>query len=314
MELHLAAEHYADSLARELSFLGARLIERRERLFLVEPPSARPAWSQWIWKSVARVEFESIKDGAQKLKQAVASTGKTYWMYYPGAEHRRASLLFEQLPQARPEKPIRFPRTSVAPPRSDLAAFTLWDRTTAFYSTAIVPDRFEGSFEFEENPRDPPSRAYLKLWEAFVRLGRAPLTNDTVLDLGGAPGSWTWALAQLGCRCVISVDRSELAPRVSKLANVEFHVGDAFAWTPSKVTDRNIDWLFSDVICEPERLYAFVSDWERSGRCRNFVCTLKFKGEDDPAIIDRFRAIPGSRIEHLSHNKHEVTWMRLASQ
>ena len=72
-----------------------------------------------------------------------------------------------------------------------------------------------------------------------------------------------------------------------------------------------VDWLFSDVICYPARLLALVERWLAAGLARNFVCTLKFQGETDLATAGRFAAIPGSRLLHLHHNKHELTWIRL---
>ena len=55
-----------------------------------------------------------------------------------------------------------------------------------------------------------------------------------------------------------------------------------------------------------------VERWLGSGLARNFVCTLKFQGPTDHATAGRFAAIPGSRLMHLSHNKHELTWVKLA--
>ena len=44
------------------------------------------------------------------------------------------------------------------------------------------------------------------------------------------------------------------------------------------------------------------------------VCTLKFQGETDHATTRAFVAIPGARLLHLFHNKHELTflWQRAA--
>jgi 23S rRNA (cytidine2498-2'-O)-methyltransferase len=66
------------------------------------------------------------------------------------------------------------------------------------------------------------------------------------------------------------------------------------------------------VICYPRRLLALVERWLDSGLARNFVCTLKFQGATDHATARRFAAIPGSRLLHLHHNKHELTWVKLA--
>jgi 23S rRNA (cytidine2498-2'-O)-methyltransferase len=38
---------------------------------------------------------------------------------------------------------------------------------------------------------------------------------------------------------------------------------------------------------------------------------LKFQGDDHYGVIRDFAAIPGGHVLHLSHNKHELTWMRL---
>jgi 23S rRNA (cytidine2498-2'-O)-methyltransferase len=54
-----------------------------------------------------------------------------------------------------------------------------------------------------------------------------------------------------------------------------------------------------------------VRRWLDTGRARRFVCTLKFQGETDHATARAFAAIRGARLMHLSHNKHELTWIRL---
>ena len=52
-------------------------------------------------------------------------------------------------------------------------------------------------------------------------------------------------------------------------------------------------------------------DRNRHGLVRNFVCTIKFQGATDFETMRAFAAIPGSRLLHLHHNKHELTWVRL---
>ena len=72
-----------------------------------------------------------------------------------------------------------------------------------------------------------------------------------------------------------------------------------------------VDWLFSDVICYPTRLLSLVERWLAAGLARNLVCTIKFQGATDHDAARRFAAIPNSRLIHLHHNKHELTWIRL---
>ena len=102
---------------------------------------------------------------------------------------------------------------------------------------------------------------------------------------------------------VVAVDKAPLAPRIAKL--VECRQESAFGLKPEKT-----DWLFSDVICEPARLLKLVERWLPVAP--NIVCTLKFKGATDHATAQKFAEIPGSQLVHLHHNRHELTWYRLA--
>jgi 23S rRNA (cytidine2498-2'-O)-methyltransferase len=77
----------------------------------------------------------------------------------------------------------------------------------------------------------------------------------------------------------------------------------AFALEPEPV-----DWLFSDVIAYPDRLLALLCRWIEAGAARRIACTVKFQGETDHATAEAFAAIPGGRLMHLFHNKHELTF------
>ena len=165
-----------------------------------------------------------------------------------------------------------------------------------------------GEARFVEDRWAPPSRAYLKLWEALTLVGRRPQPGEVCLDLGSSPGGWSWALQRIGAR-VISVDRAPLAPEVACLPGIEYRCESAFTLDPVKIGP--VDWLFSDVVCYPGRLLALVERWLAAGTCRRFVCTVKFQGATDHTIAARFAAIPGSQLRHLFHNRHELTWIKL---
>ncbi len=159
-----------------------------------------------------------------------------------------------------------------------------------------------------EDRTGPPSRAYLKLQEAFTVLGRYPDPEDVCLDAGASPGGWTWVLASLGAR-VLAVDRAPLDPSVAALPNVTFEAGSAFGVQPRDVGP--FDWICSDVICYPDRLLEWGRRWIESGRCGNLIATIKFQGREAGTydVLDRFVEVPGSRILHLVNNKHELTWI-----
>lgn len=154
----------------------------------------------------------------------------------------------------------------------------------------------------------PPSRAYKKLEEAFQWMGAAPRAGETCVDLGAAPGSWTYAAARRGA-AVLAVDRSPLAPAVARLRGVTATTGNAFTYQPP----QPVDWLLSDIVCEPARAIALVDDWQ--SRARNLVVTVKFKGRDQYGALSDLspifeRARPQfARVKHLAHNKNEVTVM-----
>lgn len=157
--------------------------------------------------------------------------------------------------------------------------------------------------------RRPPSRAYRKLEEAFAWMGAEPRPGEVCVDLGAAPGGWTYGALARGAH-VIAVDRAPLAPPLDRHPNVEAMTGNAFAYVPA----RPVDWLLSDIVCEPQRALALLATWIDRDLCRNLVVTIKFKGRDSYAIVDDVRALlPArwrrARIKHLHHNKNEVTVM-----
>jgi 23S rRNA (cytidine2498-2'-O)-methyltransferase len=53
---------------------------------------------------------------------------------------------------------------------------------------------------------------------------------------------------------------------------------------------------------------ALVQRWIEAGAAKRIVCTIKFQGETDHAAAEAFAAIPGGRVMHLFHNKHELTF------
>jgi len=117
-------------------------------------------------------------------------------------------------------------------------------------------------------------------------------------------------LASLGAR-VISIDKAPLDPRIAAMPGVEMRRESAFGLDPRSAAVPAVDWLCSDVICYPARLLGLVQRWLATGKARRFVCSVKFQRETDFAVIDAFKAIPGSRLMHLSANKHELTWVKL---
>ena len=151
-----------------------------------------------------------------------------------------------------------------------------------------------------------PSRAFAKLAEAGLRLGRPIAVGETCVDLGASPGSWTWLARQQGAR-VIAVDRSPLREDLARDPQVEFVAGDAFRYQPA----RPVDWLLCDVIAAPERSAALLLEWVRRRWCRRFVVSLKLGDDPADAVLAGLKAelpllAPDVRILRLCANKKEV--------
>lgn len=331
-------------------------------------------------------------------------------------------------------------------PLPPLAAFTLLSSSCMLYSPRTSSPLPNGALSFRWDRTGPPSRAYLKLWEALSRTQIAmmqdprgmqagaarweqikPQKHTLALDLGAAPGGWTWALAQMGCT-VVSVDRSELSLAVARLPNVHHHLGSGFSVEPdaeilrpflekrekqrrkaaskarakqeraslqqfsalaeesdaaeeedeyaeqaaqmrdveaaqefspvsaesnpslipvaSAPSPRRVDWLFSDIVCYPDRSLALIERWLKADAVEcGIVVTIKmqsdpaataeptppgFVGSGEkaegpskgavqrhhlaawPEVLARLRAIPHSTLTHLQENKNELTfvWIR----
>jgi len=291
----LAPEEFTKELKTELK--GP--IFECDRLLICPGEVQKVSWVQNILFDLKLQKIQSINDAAKVLRGIQRN-----WAHYSFLEHRRAQLIQDALPKLS-LKPIDF----LSPlPKAPMGGWTLLDRDLVAYSSKCLSPFPMGEIHFMEDKSNPPSRAYLKLWELFTLMEFAPKAGEVCLDLGACPGGWTWVLAQLRAQ-VLSVDKAELDPRVMSLPNVKFIKESAFGLKPENF--RPVDWLFSDIICYPERLLRLVKNWLESGKVKNLVCTIKFQGETDHHTLNEFLKIPGSRVCHLFHNKHELMFFVL---
>lgn len=282
-------------LAEELGRRGVAIACWHGALALTEAPAVPAAWALNTWLDCRDAAVGSIGEAASALRAVQRN-----WGAYEAAHHRRMALITARLPPLKP-KPLVFP---AAAPAGHLGAWTLLAPDRLLFSPTQSSRFINGAPVFVEDRDGPPSRAYLKLWEALTLLGEWPAAGETSLDLGAAPGGWSWVLAELGAR-VTSVDKAPLDPRVA--ARVTVRQESAFGLDPTR--EAPVDWLVSDVIAYPDRLLRLVRGWIEAGRARRVVCTIKFQGETDHAAAEAFAAVPGGEVRHLFHNKHELTFL-----
>ena len=165
---------------------------------------------------------------------------------------------------------------------------------------------FAGGLPHIPEDKRPPARAYLKFCEAQAHLGRRCQHDETVVDLGASPGSWTFVALEQGAR-VTAIDRSALRDDLMAHPRLQFVSGDAFKYRPKK----QVDWLLCDVIAFPERSIALLETWLSQGWCKHFVVTLKFRGDDSYDVVDACKKVLEAHahtwgLRVLQHNKNEA--------
>ena len=292
---YLAPKGFVNQTAAELK--GVQAVHGR--LVIAGGPPQTSCWAQNTWLEPRTLRIRSITDGAKALRAIQRN-----WIMYSFRWHRRSTLIQEKLPHVS-ARPLRFPEPV---PQSPLGSWTLLAPDLVLASARCSSAFPHGEVRFVESKQGPPCRAYLKLWEVFSRIQKMPAPGDACLDAGASPGGWTWVLQQLEAN-VLAVDRADPAPEIMRLTGVTFRKGNAFSILPDQ--DSRFDWIFCDVACYPEKLLEWVSIWLNSGKCRNFVCTVKFQGNSHYDVIKKFAALPHTAFLHLSHNKHELTWISL---
>ena len=163
-------------------------------------------------------------------------------------------------------------------------------------------------------PDDPlaPSRSYSKIEEAFDVMGVAPKAGETAVDLGAAPGGWSWAFVKRGCH-VVAVDNGPM--QLKSLGDwggeLEHVKRDGMTFAPA----RPVDWLASDMLVAPGPALGLVRKWHREGWARRMVVNFKLPQQHPLAALDPVRAalddLPGFRyrLRQLYHDRREVTLM-----
>jgi 23S rRNA (cytidine2498-2'-O)-methyltransferase len=266
-----------------------------------------PWWCRTALTELFLLHFDSAGEAAAALR-----TFQRNWAPYQYQLFRRASFIQDKLPYIN-LKVRKFPVTI---PQTPVGLYTLIDENTMIASAATTSFLPAGTIEFEEDHENPPSRAYLKIQEGLTMAqllfgSELPHGGQRCFEAGASPGGWTWVLVNQGCT-VLAVDRAELAPHLMNNPLVTFQSHDAFTLKPEDI--GACDWVFSDVICYPERLYEWVQKWLSSGLVTNMICTIKMQGAIDWDLIARFAAVPDSCVVHLNYNKHELTWIHIGKK
>jgi len=124
--------------------------------------------------------------------------------------------------------------------------------------------------------RDAPSRSAQKLEEALLVLLSDEQRNHYLqpgmqaVDLGAAPGGWSWIMARQGLR-VNAIDNGKLSETAMATGLIEHIRADGFSYRPNKP----VDWLLCDMVEQPSRIAELIGLWFVRGLCRHAIFNLK---------------------------------------
>jgi len=169
-----------------------------------------------------------------------------------------------------------------------------------------------------KSPPAAPSRSTLKLEEAFIHfLGkdwRHALDDcHTGVDLGAAPGGWTWQLVNQKIH-VYAVDNGPMDSKLMESGLVEHVMEDGFVWKPTK----SVDWLVCDMVEKPARVARLMYEWLHKRHAKYAIFNLKFpmkkrfqqwldiKEELETLILQQHPKAE-LRARHLYHDREEIT-------
>ncbi|MBI5462165.1 MAG: 23S rRNA (cytidine(2498)-2'-O)-methyltransferase RlmM [Gammaproteobacteria bacterium] len=168
-------------------------------------------------------------------------------------------------------------------------------------------------------PPGAPSRSTLKLEEAFLifldaeQRARELQANMRAVDLGAAPGGWSWQLVKRGLH-VVAVDNGAMAPALMDSGLLEHRREDGFRFRP----EQPVDWMVCDIVEQPARIADLAARWLGDGWCRRSIFNLKLPMKKRYPEVMQCLALVRERLEatgrpyrlackQLYHDREEVT-------
>ncbi|MBI3986574.1 MAG: hypothetical protein HY343_06625 [Lentisphaerae bacterium] len=185
-----------------------------------------------------------------------------------------------------------------------------WGAVTPFEA---LSDRFPGGLHRVRMDNGAPSRSYLKIEEVFERMGEEPQAGQRVVDLGAAPGGWSWAFLRRGCH-VTAVDRGPMKlSRPGVAGGVLAHRReDGIGFKPEGMA-LPLDWLVADMLIPPGVAMGMLKKWLEHRWARRLVVNFKLPQEQpwpvlEPVIawLKGFSSLKWT-LRQLYHDRREVT-------
>jgi 23S rRNA C2498 (ribose-2'-O)-methylase RlmM len=186
-------------------------------------------------------------------------------------------------------------------------------KDTVWFSSGTIADGvsvWEAGFQRMKTLRGAPSRSASKLEEALAYLGRHPKEGDTAVDLGAAPGGWSFVLARHGAS-VQAVDHAALdLKEMGSLKGQIIHVKDnGLKFLP----EEPVDWMVCDMVMGARDTLSVLKTWHDHKAMANFVVNIKLpKSNPWPQVSEALALIESFgwtsvQGRHLLHDRSEIT-------
>jgi 23S rRNA (cytidine2498-2'-O)-methyltransferase len=196
--------------------------------------------------------------------------------------------------------------------------------TTAYVGVSYPPNSAAamGGIPRLKVPREAPSRSATKLDEAihwFLDEGKTPsslfVPGSWAVDLGAAPGGWTFQLVQRGIN-VMAVDNGPMNPDLMNSGFVRHYKQDGYTFQPPKP----VAWMVCDIADKPARTIDMVAEWLTKGWCQRTIFNLKLPMKQRYAEVQHLLSRLSHKVQHqlpqaqltlaakqLYHNREEIT-------
>ncbi|ROS01402.1 23S rRNA (cytidine2498-2'-O)-methyltransferase [Sinobacterium caligoides] len=278
---------------------------------------------QWF-AAIDEVKDLPVKDRVSSLAQAAGRFPrcKELWLETPDTnEGNSLSKLCKGL-----QKPLQLKLKSFGALRASgryrlHMLFTAGDRAWVGMSLPGNDAPWLGGIPRLRFPKAAPSRSTLKLeeaWHWFLPAdgwGEELKAGSWAVDLGAAPGGWTWQLVQRGLK-VMAVDNGPMNNELMLTRQVEHHEADGFLFEPP----RAVAWMVCDIADKPARVIHLMSTWLVNRWCRKSVFNLKLpmakRYLEVCKLLDRLQEncdANGVKItwcaKQLYHDREEITVM-----
>ncbi|MGH1463157.1 MAG: 23S rRNA (cytidine(2498)-2'-O)-methyltransferase RlmM [Neptuniibacter sp.] len=168
-------------------------------------------------------------------------------------------------------------------------------------------------------PKSAPSRSTLKLeeaWHWFIPKDqwevRLPYSGKAV-DLGAAPGGWTWQLVQRSM-FVTAVDNGPMDPELMDSGQVRHVQEDAYRFEPLEP----VNLMVCDVVDKPTKTALMAVTWVCNGWCNEAIFNLKLPMKQRYQEVENCMNLIAEQFmqaglayelsaKHLYHDREEIT-------